>query len=138
MNYQIGDVRYHPPANPRRSIHKLAVGRVFGDAIPDGQDFRLRFLDGYEIVCAWGDAGPEAKADAQGIVTNDICLHPQFQYVRGKTVRAVLYDSMRQKLIVEFTDGHQLRSGFGHAPTIEAVDVKVRLPNPTNVNLSNV
>lgn len=110
-------------------IHQLCKGRVFRDAIQDGQDFRLRFLDGFELVCAWGSAGPEPKACAQGILTKELAIHPQFRYVCGKTVAAVLTDG--EKLIIRFTDGHELRSSFGRCgPQVDGVDVKVQVPSP--------
>lgn len=107
-------------------IHDLAVGRVFRDAIPDGDDFRLRFADGLEIVCAWGDAGPEVKSHRFGVITLDQALHPQFRYVTGKTVQAVYTDG--QQLMIEFTDGHTLRSDFRTAPAVRGVDVAVKIP----------
>lgn len=105
-------------------IHKLCKGRVFRDAVQDGQRFRLRFMDGYEVVCAWGDKGPEAVADAQGIITQEMDIHPQFRYVSGKTVARILTDG--ERLMIEFTDGHCLRSSFGRSgPKVDGVDVKV-------------
>ena len=98
------------------------------DAIPDGDDFRLRFADGLEIVCAWGDHGPEVKYCTHNVLTAETDLHPQFRYVTGKTVRQILTDG--RKLIVQFTDGHELRSSFRTAPEVEAVDVKIVLPTP--------
>lgn len=111
------------------SIHKECKGRVFRDAIPDGQDFRLRFMDGFELVCAWGSNGPEAKAYAQGVITQEMVIHPQFRYVSGKTVKAVLTDG--EQLLIDFTDGHRLRSSFGRSgPEVEGVDVNVLVPSP--------
>lgn len=111
------------------SINALAAGRVFFDAVPDGDDFRLRFADGLEIVVAWASSGPEVKAFAQHIITSERALHPQFQYVSGKTVKQVLTDG--RKLILQFTDGHELRSDFRRAPAVEAVDARVRLSSKT-------
>lgn len=112
-------------------IHQLCKGRVFRDAMQDGEDFRLRFMDGFELVCAWGDTGPEPKACAQGIVTNEMAIHPQFRYVCGKTVKAVLTNAAGDQLILEFTDGHSLRSSFGRrGPQVDGVDVKVQVPSP--------
>lgn len=111
------------------SIHAHAKGRVFRDAIPDGDDFRLRFMDGLELVCAWGSGGPEIKAFAHNVLTADMAIHPQFRYVSGKTVHQVLTDG--EKLIIDFTDGHSLRSSFGRrGPVVEGVDVKVACPSP--------
>ena len=107
------------------SINALAAGRVFVDAVPDGDDFRLRFSDGLEIVVAWASSGPEVKAFAQHIITSERALHPQFQYVSGKTVQQVLTDGRR--LILQFTDGHELRSDFRRGPEVRAVDARVRL-----------
>lgn len=109
-------------------ITDLVAGRVFRDAIPDGDDFRLRFADGLEVVCAWGNDGPEVKAHAFNILSADQALHPQFQYVTGKVVAQVLTDG--RSLVVEFTDGHALRSSFKAAPEVQAVDVKLVLPTP--------
>lgn len=111
------------------SINALAQGRRFRDAVADGQRFRLRFMDGFEIVCAWGDKGPEAVAYAQGLLTADMDMHPQFRHVCGKTVAQVLTDG--EKLLIEFTDGHTLRSSFrSSSPQVEGVDVKVKLKFP--------
>jgi hypothetical protein len=111
------------------SIHKLCLGRIFRDAVQDGDYFRLRFMDGFELVCAWDSSGPEVKAHAQGVVTAEMAIHPQFRYVSGKTVRAILTDG--EKLIIEFTDGHALRSSFGRGgPRVEGVDVRVTMPSP--------
>ena len=107
-------------------INDLARGRVFRDAIPDGDDFRLRFMDGLEIVCSWASSGPEVKRFAFNVITDERDLHPQFRYVTGKVVAAVLTDG--QKLLIEFTDGHTLRSSFATAPRVEGVDVRVRIP----------
>jgi hypothetical protein len=109
-------------------IHALAAGRVLHDVIPDGQNFRMRFTDGLELVCAWGSAGPELKDVQHEIFTAERDLHPQFRYVTGKTVRAVLTDG--QKLLIEFTDGHTLRSSFRGAPVVDGIDVKFVLPAP--------
>lgn len=109
-------------------ISQLAAGRVFHDAIPDGDDFRLRFEDGLEIVCAWASEGPEVKSHAFNVLSAERVLHPQFRYVAGKTVQAVLTDGT--ELLIEFTDGHVLRSDFKAAPRVAGVDVKVRLPDP--------
>lgn len=107
-------------------ITQLAAGRRFADAIPDGECFRLRFLDGFEIQCAWGSQGPEVRAYAQGIISSEVAMHPQFQYVRGKTVNKLTTNG--QSLIIHFTDGHELRSSFrGTEPKVEGVDVKVTL-----------
>lgn len=107
------------------SIHAIAKGRTFWDAIPDGDDFRLRFTDGVEIVCAWASDGPEVKATHFGVITKDRAMHPQFRHVCGKVVHQIMTDG--KKLIVRFIDGHELRSDFRRAPQVEAVDVKVRL-----------
>jgi hypothetical protein len=109
-------------------IHALAAGRVLHDVIPDGQDFRMRFTDGLELVCAWGSAGPELKHVEHEVFTVERYLHPQFRYVTGKTVRAVLTDG--KKLLIEFTDGHTLRSDFSTKPIVAGVDVKFVLPAP--------
>lgn len=74
------------------SIHAHARGRVFRDAIPDGEDFRLRFMDGLELVCSWGSAGPEIKSFAHGVITQEMAIHRQFQYVSGKVVDSVWTD----------------------------------------------
>ena len=109
-------------------INDLAAGRRLRDVIPDGDDFRLRFLDGLEVVCVWGSSGPEVKAYAFNVISSETDLHPQFRYVTGKTVKQVLTDG--QSLLIEFTDGHTLRSSFrGSRPTVDAVDVKVVLPS---------
>lgn len=111
------------------SINALAKGRQFRDAVSDGQRFRLRFMDGFEIVCAWGDDGPEAIAYAQGIISADMDLHPQFRHVCGKTVAQVLTDG--EKLLIEFTDGHTLRSSFRTSgPAVDGVDVAIKLKFP--------
>ena len=107
------------------SINALASGRTFWDAIPDGDDFRLRFTDGVEIVCAWASSGPEVKATHFNVITKDRAIHPQFRHVCGKVVRQVLTDG--HKLILQFMDGHELRSDFRRAPQVEGVDVKVML-----------
>lgn len=107
-------------------INDLAAGRRLRDAIPDGDDFRLRFLDGLEIVCAWGSQGPEVKRYAFNVISDETDLHPRFRYVTGKTIKQVLTDG--QKLLLEFTDGHTLRSSFRAKPAVDAVDVKVVLP----------
>lgn len=113
------------------NIHNLCKGRVFRDAIQDGQDFRLRFMDGFELVVAWGNDGPEPKAFAHGIVTAEMLIHPQFRYVSGKTVAAVYTDAKGEKLIIRFTDGHELRSSFGRSgPQVDGVDVKVPIQSP--------
>lgn len=112
----------------RVTIHQLAAGRAFRDAIPDGDDFRLRFMDGLELVCAWASDGPEVKLINQGVITTEQVLHPQFQYVTGKVVRQVLTDG--RQLILSFSDGHELRSDFRQAPAVRAVDVRVALPPP--------
>jgi hypothetical protein len=111
------------------SINAIAAGRTFWDAIPDGDDFRLRFTDGVEIVCAWGSQGPEVKATHFGVITKDRSIHPQFQYVSGKLVRQVLTDG--KKLIIQFSDGHELRSDFKRGPKVEAVDVRMKLTEPS-------
>lgn len=111
-----------------RSINSLAAGRIFSDAIPDGDDFRLRFADGLEITVAWASDGPEVKSFMFGVVTTEQALHPQFRYVTGKTVDQVLTDG--KQLILAFTDGHELRSDFRRAPKVEGVDVRIRVPAP--------
>ena len=111
------------------SIHQHSKGRVFRDAIQDGQDFHLRFMDGFVLVCAWASSGPEVKAYAQGIITNEMVIHPQFRYVSGKTVDSVWTDG--ERLLIQFTDGHVLRSSFGRqGPEVEGVDVKVKIESP--------
>lgn len=111
------------------SITAHAKGRRLRDVVQDGGDFRLRFMDGLEVVCAWGSAGPEVKAFAHGVITQDMAIHPQFAYVSGKTVEAVWTDG--SLLIIEFTDGHSLRSSFGRSgPEVEGVDVRVHVPSP--------
>lgn len=108
------------------SINAYAAGRRFWDAIPDGDDFRLRFMDGLEIVVAWGSSGPEVKNTFLNVITAERVLNPQFQYVSGKTVKQVLTDG--KNLILQFTDGHELRSDFKRAqPEVRAVDVKIKL-----------
>lgn len=108
------------------SINAYATGRRFWDAIPDGDDFRLRFTDGMEIVVAWASTGPEVKDKFLNIVTAERVLNPQFQYVSGKTVKQVLTDG--SNLILQFTDGHELRSDFKRRqPEVRAVDVKIKL-----------
>lgn len=105
-------------------IHKLCKGRVFRDAVKDGERFRLRFMDGYELQIAWGDKGPEAVAEAQGIITTDMDMHPQFRHVCGKVVKRIMTDG--QQLMIYFTDGHCLRSSFGRSgPEVKGVDVSI-------------
>lgn len=112
----------------RVTITQLAVGRAFRDAIPDGDDFRLRFTDGLEILCAWASSGPEVKVVNQGVITAEQALHPQFRYVAGKVVRQVLTDGT--KLVIAFSDGHELRSDFRRQPTVRGVDVRVAIESP--------
>lgn len=107
-------------------ITTLVTGRRFADAIPDGQNFRLRFMDGFEVLCTWGDDGPEAIGYASGVITAETILHQQFQYVRNKMVDKVMTNG--ETLIICFTDGHELRSRFsGGGVTVEGIDAKVRL-----------
>lgn len=108
------------------SITSLAAGRIFRDAVPDGDDFRLRFADGLEIRVAWASNGPEVKDFRFGVITGETVLHPQFRYVAGKTVKHVLTDGTQLTLV--FIDGHELRSDFKRAPHVEAVDVRIPLP----------
>lgn len=112
----------------RVTITSLAAGRTFRDAIPDGDEFRLRFYDGTEIVCAWASSGPEVKAVNRGVITAEHALHPQFRYVAGKVVEQVLTDG--QRLVIVFTDGHELRSDFRRAPAVRGVDVRVSVESP--------
>lgn len=108
------------------SIHRLAAGRVFHDAIPDGDEFLLRFTDGLEIRCAWASSGPEVKSFQFGVITAEKVMNPQMAYVRGKTVQQVLTNGT--ELFIDFTDGHRLRSDFrGRAPAVKGVDVKVKI-----------
>lgn len=110
------------------SITSYAAGRRFRDAIPDGDNFRLRFMDGLEIEVAWDSGGPEVKRVEHGVITQETVIAPQFRYVTGKTVREVLTDGT--KLILAFTDGHELRSDFKRAPEVCGVDVRLALPAP--------
>lgn len=107
------------------SITQLCAGKRFFDAIPDGDDFRLRFEDGVEIKIAWESDGPKTIGIAHGIITTERALHSQFRYVTGKVVEAVYTDG--NKLVVRFTDGHELRSSFRAKPTVDAIDVKIKL-----------
>lgn len=116
-------------------ISDLAVGEVFHDAIPQGDDFVLRFQSGLEILVAWASSGPEVKDwTNRGMALRDLTtggmhkpegLHPQFQYVTGKTVELVLTDG--RDLILRFTDGHELRSSFRRQPEAVAVDARIIL-----------
>ncbi len=113
-------------------ISTLAIGRRFRDAIPDGDRFRLRFLCGLEIQVQWDSGGPVVTGVAQGIITAETVLHPQFRYACGKTVQSVMTDG--QQLMIHFTDGHCLRSSFtGSEPIVKAIDVNIKLAPPTAV-----
>jgi hypothetical protein len=118
------------------SINAYAAGRQFWDAIPDGDDFRLRFMDGLEIVVSWASSGPEVKDTFQNVVTADRVMHPQFQYVCGKTVKQVLTDG--KALVLQFTDGHELRSDFTRAPAVRAVDAKVKLTAASAIAIASL
>lgn len=107
------------------SITSLIRGRSFADAIPDGDAFRLRFHDGYEVKIVWDSSGPVPIGEAFGIITSDRALHPQFNYVSGKVVKCATTDG--KTLNIEFTDGHALRSSFVSAPEVQGIDVKVRV-----------
>lgn len=109
-------------------IHDLAVGRAIRDVIPDGERFRIRFLDGLEVTVEWASSGPEIVTFATGVVTSETDLHPQFRYIIGKVVKAVWTDGTQ--LLIEFTDGHCLRSDFKTSPKVEGVDVHIVLPLP--------
>lgn len=115
--------------SPKPTISSLAEGQVFWDALPYGQDeFLLRFQSGLEINVAWASSGPEVKNywyRALTILATERALHPQFQYVSGKTVLQVLTDGCQ--LIISFTDGHELRSDFRRCPEPVAVDAKIIL-----------
>lgn len=119
------------------SINAHAAGRRFWDAIADGDDFRLRFMDGVEIVVAWASSGPEVKDVFHNVITADRALNPQFQYVSGKTVKQVLTDG--KDLILQFTDGHELRSDFKRAqPEVRAVDAKIALTPAAAIAIANL
>lgn len=110
------------------TISSLSKGRIFHDAIPDGQDFILRFRDGREITVAWASDGPEVKGWMHRTNPNpfglDMQVIPdQFRYVSGKQVKEILTDG--KQLVIVFTDGHELRSDFKAAPKVVAVDAKV-------------
>lgn len=115
-----------------QTITSLACGREFHDAIPDGEDFLLRFKCGLEIRCTWDSSGPVVKSYCFGV--DDITLHmnKQFHYVSGKIVRYCVTDG--RQLSIVFSDGHELRSDFKQAPELVAVDVKVYI----NKNLLGV
>jgi hypothetical protein len=118
------------------SINVYAAGRRFWDAIPDGDDFRLRFMDGLEIVVSWASSGPEVNDTCQNVVTADRFMHPQFQYVCGKTVKQVLTDG--KALILQFTDGHVLRSDFRRSPEVRAVDAKVKISAASAIAIASL
>lgn len=121
------------------TITALAKGRIFHDAIPDGQDFILRFRDGREITVAWGSEGPEVKswihrAGINPFGTDYQVIPDQFRYVSGKKVEGVFTDG--QQLVITFTDGHELRSDFKAAPKVVAVDAKVYLGQKPIIGVS--
>ena len=109
------------------TITSLAKGQQFYDALPNGDQFILRFMNGLLITMAWASEGPEVKSYRwyEGGFT-DQSLHPQFRYVSGKTLAYAHHDGKQLSLV--FTDGHELRSDFRRVPEPVAVDVKIQLP----------
>lgn len=107
-------------------LNAACSGRVFHDCIEQNGDLVLRFRDGRNAVAAWGVDGPELKSLEYGLAPDTVDMHPQFGYVSGKTVRAVLTDG--ERLRVEFTDDHSFRIGMPKsAPIPEGVDVTLTL-----------